>query len=86
MLQTSREVRAVDSIKPVARSDREPPGQANFDLRPIVEALPAVPYALEVPNDARRQELGMDNYARLVREVAESFFDRIEARSVIAAQ
>jgi hypothetical protein len=39
-----------------------------------------------VPNDARRQGLGMENYARLVREAAESFFDGIEARSVIAAQ
>jgi hypothetical protein len=68
------------------RSDREPPGQANLDLRPIVEAPPALPYALEVLNDARRQGLGMENYARLVREAAESFFDGIEARSVIAAQ
>ncbi|HET7846221.1 MAG TPA: TIM barrel protein [Acidimicrobiia bacterium] len=69
----------------VARSDREPPGQASLDLRPIVEALPGVPYALEVPNHARRQELGMESYARLVREAAESFFDGIEAGSVTAA-
>ncbi|HEX9866880.1 MAG TPA: TIM barrel protein [Acidimicrobiia bacterium] len=63
----------------VARSDREPPGQANLDLRPIVETMPRVPYALEVPNDVRRQELGMERYAGLVREAAETFFDGIDA-------
>jgi sugar phosphate isomerase/epimerase len=63
----------------VARSDREPPGQANLDLRAIVETMPQVPYALEVPNDVRRQELGMERYAGLVREAAETFFDGIDA-------
>ena len=63
----------------VARSDREPPGQGNLDLRSIVEAMPRVPYALEVPNDVRRQELGAEGFARLVREAAETFFDRIDA-------
>ncbi|HEX5696716.1 MAG TPA: sugar phosphate isomerase/epimerase, partial [Acidimicrobiia bacterium] len=63
----------------VARSDREPPGQANLDLRPIVETMPRVPYALEVPNDARRQELGVERYAGLVRDAAQTFFDEIDA-------
>jgi sugar phosphate isomerase/epimerase len=63
----------------VARSGREPPGQGNLDLRPIVETMPQVPYALEVPNDARRQELGMERFAGLVREAAETFFDGIDA-------
>jgi sugar phosphate isomerase/epimerase len=63
----------------VARSDREPPGQANLDLRPIVETMPRVPYALEVPNDVRRQELGVERYAGMVREAAETFFDEIDA-------
>jgi sugar phosphate isomerase/epimerase len=62
----------------VARSDREPPGQANLDLRPIVETMPQVPYALEVPNDTRRQELGVVRYAGLVREAAEAFFEGID--------
>ena len=41
--------------------------------------MPRVPYALEVPNDVRRQELGAEGFARLVREAAETFFDRIDA-------
>ena len=41
----------------IARSDREPPGLGVIDLMPIVEAMPAVPYALQVPNDKRREEL-----------------------------
>jgi sugar phosphate isomerase/epimerase len=63
----------------VARSDREPPGLANLDLKPIVETMPRVPYALEVPNDVRRQELGMERYAGLVREAAQTFFDGLDA-------
>jgi hypothetical protein len=63
----------------VARSDREPPGQAALDLRSIVETMPPVPYALEVPNDVRRQELGVERFVGLVREAAETCFDRIDA-------
>lgn len=63
----------------VARSDREPPGQGSLDLRPIAQTMPRVPYALEVPNDVRRQELGVERYAGLVREAAETFFDGIGA-------
>ena len=62
-----------DEFIRIARSDREPPGQADIDLKPIVEAMPLVPYALEVPNDKRREELGVERYARQVREAAEEF-------------
>lgn len=62
----------------VARADREPPGQGAIDLAPIVEAMPRVPYALEVPNDRRRQESGVESYARLVREAAVRFFEEID--------
>jgi sugar phosphate isomerase/epimerase len=62
----------------IARSDREPPGAADIDLRPIIEAMPLVPYALEVPNDDRRQELGPEGFARLVRESAEAFLNSLE--------
>ena len=34
--------------------------------RDWLERLPVVPYALEVPNDVLRQELGTADYARLV--------------------
>ncbi len=66
----------------VARYDREPPGAADIDLKSIVQAVPAVPYALEVPNESRREELGAEAYARLVREQTLSFLDEIEAGSV----
>jgi hypothetical protein len=84
----ARDVRSLDDHEfiRVARSDREPPGQASLDLRPIVEAMPLVPYALEVPNDTRRQELGMERYALMVREAAETFFDAVSAEPVRKAR
>jgi sugar phosphate isomerase/epimerase len=70
----------------VARSDREPPGQANLDLRSIVETMPQVPYALEVPNDLKRQELGVERYAAMVREAAMTFFDGPAGESAVEAR
>lgn len=72
-----------DEFIRVARSDREPPGQASLDLVPVVEALPVVPYALEVPNDAKRQELGMEGYARMVREAAQTFLEGLSSQFVL---
>lgn len=66
----------------VARFDREPPGAADIDLKAIVQAVPLVPYALEVPNEQRRQEIGVMAYSRVVREATQSFFGEIEADSV----
>ena len=66
----------------IARSDREPPGQADIDLRAIVGAMPSVPYALEVPNDGSREELGPEGFARVVRESAETFLNAIERERV----
>jgi hypothetical protein len=40
--------------------------------------MPSVPYALEVPNDDRREELGPEGFARLVRESAEAFLNAID--------
>ena len=62
----------------VARSDREPPGEGAIDLGPIVEAIPRVPYALEVPNDAKRKKLGDLEYARFVLEATKSFFAALD--------
>jgi sugar phosphate isomerase/epimerase len=70
----------------VARSDREPPGQANLDLKPIVESLTQVPYALEVPNDKKRQELGVQRYAAMVREAAVTFFDGLAEGPAVEAR
>jgi sugar phosphate isomerase/epimerase len=62
----------------VARSDREPPGKGAIDLGPIVAAIPRVPYALEVPNDAKRKVLGDLEYARFVLEATKSFFAALD--------
>ena len=62
----------------VARSDREPPGEGAIDLAPIVDAIPRVPYALEVPNDAKRKVLGDLEYARFVLNATKSFFAALD--------
>ena len=67
----------------IARADREPPGEGVIDLGSIVEAMPPVPYALEVPNDARREELGVESFAKLIREAAESFLKGVEPGTAI---
>lgn len=63
----------------VARSDREPPGEGDIELSPLIAALPRVPYALEVPNDGRRQELGELEYARFVLDASKRFFEAVDA-------
>ena len=70
----------------IARCDREPPGKGNIDLGPIVEAMPVVPYALEVPNDQRREELGVESYARTVLEAARSFLESVQPGRAIAGR
>lgn len=69
----------------VARFDREPPGDGDIDLLPVLEAMPVVPYALEVPNEARRQELGSVEFSRLVLDKARSFLDGSGAKEAVAA-
>lgn len=75
-----------DDFIRIARADREPPAKGNIDLRSIIEAMPPVPYALEVPNDAKREELGVERYARMVREAAESFLEHVEPGRAIAGR
>jgi sugar phosphate isomerase/epimerase len=69
----------------VARSDREPAGEGTIELGPIVHSLPAIPYALEVPNDVLRPELGALEYSRHVLEATKRFFDELEADATAAA-
>lgn len=75
-----------DEFIRIARADREPPGKGNIDLRPIVEAMPLVPYALEVPNDERREELGVESYARTVLETAKRFLASVQPGRAIAGR
>jgi hypothetical protein len=48
--------------------------------------MPPVPYALEVPNDERREELGVERYARQVREAAENFLEGVVPGHAISGQ
>ena len=49
-----------------ARAARSLPGYGHLPLVEMIETLPMVPYALEVPNDVLRNELGTAEFARLV--------------------
>ncbi|WP_345796380.1 TIM barrel protein [Castellaniella sp. MT123] len=47
-----------------ARSERLVPGEGGIDIRGILDALPAIPYSLEIPNDPQVQTLGHEEWAR----------------------
>lgn len=67
-----------DELIRIARSDREPPGLGEIDLEPIVTALPNIPYALEVPNDKKKKELGALEYAHHLLEATKRFFAAVD--------
>jgi len=54
----------VEGLIHTARSDREVPGEGGIDIRAILGAMPAIPYSLEIPNDAMVQALGHEEWAR----------------------
>lgn len=64
-----------DELIRVARSDRIPPGQGIIDLAPIVSAIHQVPYSLEVPNEAMKEEMGVMEYSRHVLQSARALLD-----------
>ena len=63
----------VEGVIHTARAARSLPGYGQLPLGDLLETLPAVPYALEVPNDVLRRELGTAEYARLVLATAREF-------------
>ena len=63
----------VDGVIHTARAARSLPGYGQLPLGDLIAQLPAVPYALEVPNDVLRRELGTAQYARLVLATAREF-------------
>jgi len=69
-----------------ARTARSLPGEAGLDLRPLVEAIPRVPYSLEVPNDIMRKDLGVEEFARRVLRAGQTFLARDEAESAGSGQ
>ncbi|HEU4320391.1 MAG TPA: sugar phosphate isomerase/epimerase [Acidimicrobiia bacterium] len=75
-----------DELIRVARSDRYPPGEASIDLAPIVRAIPQVPYSLEVPNEAMKEEMGVMEYSRRVLDSARALLDGMATAPAEAAQ
>jgi len=63
-----------------ARAGRSVPGQGGLDLEAMVEALPKVPYSLEVPNEMLRRALGDDEFAKLVLDGSRRFVTDIVER------
>jgi sugar phosphate isomerase/epimerase len=57
---------SVEGVIHIARAARSLPGYGRLQLRTLLAHLPPVPYALEVPNEVLRHELGTAEYARLV--------------------
>ena len=62
-----------DGLIHTAREARYFPGEAGLELRPLVQALPRVPYALEIPNERMRSDLGTEEFARRALEAARQF-------------
>ena len=54
----------VEGIIHTARADRLVPGEGGIDVGAILDALPAMPYSLEIPNDVQFDALGAEAWAR----------------------
>jgi sugar phosphate isomerase/epimerase len=70
--------RSNEGLIRAARAGRSLPGEGGIDLRPLVEALPRVPYSLEVPNEVMRNDLGDEEFAKRVLEASRRFFAATE--------
>ncbi len=66
-----------------ARTARTIPGQGGLDLRPLVEALPRVPYSLEVPNELTRRDIGTCEFARRLLVATKEFLALSEERITV---
>jgi sugar phosphate isomerase/epimerase len=62
-----------DGLIHTAREARFFPGEAGLALRSLVRALPRVPYALEIPNERMRSDLGTEEFARRALEASRRF-------------
>jgi len=49
----------------------------------MIEAKPAVPYALEIPNDLMRSDLGTEEFARRALGATKRFFAGSEILQVV---
>ena len=51
-----------------------------------LDAIPRVPYSLEVPNDVMRNDLGVEEFARRVLRAGQTFLGRDETESATTGQ
>ena len=58
-----------------ARAGRLFPGEGGLNLQEILACMPAVPYSLEIPNDALMKALGPEAFARRAIRAAERFLE-----------
>lgn len=65
----------VEGLIHAARSERFVPGEGGIDMHAILDAMPSVPYSLEIPNDAMIQALGHEAWALRCIEGARSYLD-----------
>jgi sugar phosphate isomerase/epimerase len=59
-----------EDIVRIAREERLYPGEGCIDFKAILSRVPAIPYALELPNAERLKELGYEGHARRCLEMA----------------
>lgn len=59
----------------ILREERLYLGEGGIDVKSIVEAIPEVPYSIELPNLKRSQELGYEEFARRCLESAKQYFN-----------
>lgn len=69
-----------DGLISAARTARSMPGQGGIDLRPLVEALPMVPYSLEVPNEVMRRDIGTQEFVRRLLDTSREFLAASDRR------
>ena len=59
-----------------ARYDRHFVGEGGINVAEIINAMPQVPYSLEIPNDKLREALGNQEYAKRALDAARRYLDK----------
>lgn len=59
-----------------ARYDRNFVGEGGINVAEIINAMPKVPYSLEIPNDKLRETLGNQEYAKRALDVARDYLEK----------
>lgn len=65
----------IDEIRRVLREERSYIGEGGIDIHSIVNALPSVPFSIELPHLQRMEELGPEQYVKNCLESAKLYFN-----------